>query len=156
MNIDPREVQEALKKERERLDSLEQELKRDRLQLQLNTEALMRVLTMQGRIHPEGPGELTLETPIAALPETPKGAVRQTVDQLIPILGANGGDISSSRIVSYLLRLPVGERPSFNMQKNKANIGAYLREYAADGKLQLIEKGSGTRPSVYRVKLDEK
>jgi len=42
--------------------------------------------------------------------------------------------------------------PQINIEANRSNISAYLRDFVAEGLIQLEQEGSGQRPAIYRKK----
>ncbi len=54
--------------------------------------------------------------------------------------------------VNDITPLVSGILPSFNVETGKANVSAYLKEFADEGSIELIEPGRGRLPATYKIK----
>ena len=120
-----------------------------RAKLEGDKEAIARVLGMLS----ESPVPLDLDLAPRLQPIQSKG-VKKSVTESISVLGPTRKTFSSGDVVHYLKLLPSSQRPNFDLEKNRSNISSYMRDLAEEGLIEMVERGSGRRPTSYKLKGD--
>jgi hypothetical protein len=80
------------------------------------------------------------------------GSLKRLVAEVIPDVTLFSDTFTVGDVAEQIMALPESRRSCFDPNKNRPNISAYLSDFVEDGIIELVEKGSGTRPSIYRIK----
>jgi len=137
---------QSLKERETRLIASEEENVRLRLQLEDDRKALERVIELHQKV-------AAMRRGYSEIPDSPVDAetVKSALLNAIVFVSKRTKVFSSTDIIAHWQGLPQSQRPKFDIDKNRANISAYLRDFEHSKAIQVVEKGSGRRPYTYKI-----
>lgn len=84
------------------------------------------------------------------VPPSGGSKVSRAIEEAIPVIATNEPVFTSRSILAYLADVPK-DRLGFDLEANRANVSTYLSDFAAQGLIQIVAKGSGRRGTTYQL-----
>ena len=144
-------LQQDIRKRADRLAVSEAENKKARAQLEVDKAALAVVLEMENRLNGAAPSDPEADVEIPGA-NSVLLSLKEAVEKAIYSVGPAKHSFSSGDIDRHLATVFTADKLAFDLEKNRPNISRYLNTFSESGLLAIAKKGSGRRPTTYRLK----